>query len=331
MKMNNKISKITNYLRLDKLRNDRRIFVFSVCLVIATSLWFLDALSKNYTTTLSYNVKYVNPPDNLFLSNSPPSKLDLRVQAHGFTLLRHKLAFSFSPLLLDLTAFSQDIDSTQNRIQITSESLIRGIGNQISNELSISDVSPRTISIRFDSLESKLVPVKPNITLNFKPQFNLNGVVELKPDSVEIAGPAGLIDTLKALSTVPVTYNDLETSIEQAIRIIHPEKTSIYPARIILHVPVEKFTEKKITLPIQVINMPDDVQIKLFPPQVTISFMVGLSNYELVSATDFTATVDYNQVSVKRETLEVQVESDPMFIQLVKVTPASVEFLIEAE
>ncbi len=329
--MNSRISKIISYLRLDKIKNDRRIFVFSVCLLIATSLWFLDALSKDYITTLSYNIKYVNPPDNLFLSNSPPSKLDLRVQAHGFTLLRHKLAFSFSPILLDLTAFSQNMDSTKNRVQINSEILIREIGKQVSNELSISDVSPGNFSLRFDSLETKLVPVKPDITLNYKPQYNLNGIVMLKPDSVEISGPAGLIDTVKALTTVPVTYNDLETSIEQAIRIRHPEKTSLYPERVILQVPVEKFTEKKITLPVQIINMPEDVQIKLFPPQVTISFMVGLSNYESISSAEFTATVDYNQISGERETLEVQVESKPLYIQLVKVTPASVEFLIEAE
>jgi hypothetical protein len=82
---------------------------------------------------------------------------------------------------------------------------------------------------------------------------------------------------------------------------------------------------------VQIINIPEDDQIKLFPPQVTISFMVGLSSYENVSAADFTATVDFSQVSGDRETLEVQIESNATFIQMVKVSPSSVEFLIEAE
>ncbi len=325
------ISKTLKYFRLDKIKNDRRIFVFTVCLLISTTLWFLDALSKNYFTTLTYNVKYVNPPRNLFLANNPPSKLDLRVQAHGFTLLRHKLAFSFSPLLLDLSAFVQNIDSVQSSVVVTGDNLIRRIGNQISNEISVSEVSPGSFILRFDSLATKHVKVEPVYTLNFKPQFNLSGIVTINPDSVEISGPTGLIDTIQVLSTVPMTFNDLETSIEQAVRVQNPSRTSIYPNRVILHVPVEKFTEKKINLPLQIINVPKDTEIKLFPSQVTLSFMVGLSNYENVSATDFSASVDFNQVSGERETLEVLIESKPLFIQLVKATPATVEYLIETE
>jgi len=313
------------------LKNDRRIFIFSVCLLIATTLWFLDALSKDYTTTMTYNVKYVNPPRNLFLANTPPPKIDLRVQAHGFTLMRHKLAFSFSPLLLDLTALSQSIDSTQYTVQVTSEGIIRRIDHQISKEISITEVTPRNIILQFDTLHSKIVPVKPMVTLNFKPQFNLNDTVQADPDSVEIAGPAGLIDTITSLQTLPVTFNDLETSVRQSIRILHPDHTSIYPDRVSLNVPVERFTEKKVTLPVQIINMPEDANIKLFPAQVNIAFMVGLSNYDNVSSTDFTAWVDFEQISSQQETLEVQVEAKPEFIQLIKVSPASVEYLIETE
>jgi hypothetical protein len=72
-------------------------------------------MEKDYTTSLTYSVKYVNPPKNLFLANTPPSKLELNVQAHGFTLLRHKLAFSFSPIVLDLSAISQSLESENNQ------------------------------------------------------------------------------------------------------------------------------------------------------------------------------------------------------------------------
>jgi YbbR domain-containing protein len=327
--MSNIFSKIARLIK--KTTNDRRIIVFSVCLIIATSLWFLDALSKDYSTTLSYPVKYVNPPKNLFLANTPPSKLDLRVRAHGFTLLRHKLALSFSPLLLDLTTISQSIDSTATIVQVTAENLIRRIGSQISNEISISDVSPRSISLQFDSLQTKLVPVLPEVNLNFRPQFNISGEVTVAPDSVLLSGPAGLVDTIQVLYTEPRTFNDLETSIVQSVRIYNPRRTSLSPERVTLHVPVEKFTEKKITLPVQVINLPEKIQIKLFPPQVSVSFMVGLSNYDNVTANDFSAVVDFSQAAPERETLEVQVESKTSYIQSIKASPASVEYLIEVD
>src|SRR5690554_649341 len=192
--MNKQLSNISRYI--DRLKNDRRIFIFSVCLLIATTLWFLDALSKDYTTTMTYDVKYVNPPRNLFLANTPPPRIDLRVQAHGFTLMRHRLSFSFSPLLLDLTALSQNMDTIRNTVQVTGEGLIRRIDNQISKEIAITEVSPRNIILQFDTLHSKLVRVEPLVALNFKPQFNLKDTIRLEPDSVELSGPAGLIDTI---------------------------------------------------------------------------------------------------------------------------------------
>jgi YbbR domain-containing protein len=327
--MSSIFSKIARFIK--KTTNDRRIIVFTVCLIIATSLWFLDALSKDYATTLSYPVKYVNPPKNLFLSNTPPSKLDLRVRAHGFTLLRHKLALSFSPLLLDLTTISHSIDSTATIVEVTAENLIRRIGSQISNEISISDVSPRTISLQFDSLQTRVVQVLPDINLNFKPQFFMSGEVTIEPDSVILTGPAALLDTIRILYTEPRTFNDLETSIVQSVRVYNPRRTNLSPERVTLHVPVEKFTEKKITIPVQVINMPENIQIKLFPPQVNVSFMVGLSNYDNVTANDFSAIVDFSQTAPERETLEVKVESKTSYIQSIKASPAAVEYLIETD
>ncbi|WP_372948178.1 YbbR-like domain-containing protein [Mariniphaga sp.] len=329
--MNKKISEFFGYFKLEKLRNDKRIVVFSVCLLIAASLWFLNVMGKDYTTVLSYSVKYVNPPKNLFLANTPPSKLELNVQAHGFTLLRHKLAFSFSPIVLDLSAISQSLESDNNEYRVPSENLIRRIETQVSKEITINGVSPQTFSLVFDSLNTKKVPVSPLVELNFKPQFNLKGIVESKPDSVKITGPAAVLDTLTILHTEKVTFEGLDKSIEQFVNVAHPGNTEISPEKVEVIVPVEKFTEKKISLPIQVINLPEDVNLKLFPPNIAVTVMVGLSEYEKVSTRDFTATVDFTQALSGENYLEVSVETNKDYIQLMKIVPNSIEYLIESE
>ena len=102
IRMKIKLSEITGYFKIERLKNDKQIVVFLVCLLIATALWFLNALSKDYSTTISYPVKFVNPPSNQFVSNKLPQKFELQVEAHGFTLLRHKLSLSFSPIVINL-------------------------------------------------------------------------------------------------------------------------------------------------------------------------------------------------------------------------------------
>lgn len=98
-----------------------------------------------------------------------------------------------------------------------------------------------------------------------------------------------------------------------------------------VHIPVEKFTEKELTLPVQVINLPEDVNFKLFPTNIKVTVMVGLSEYENVSSRDFSATVDYNQALSGENNLEVSVETNKEYIQLMKVVPNSIEYLIESE
>ncbi|MBW6537128.1 MAG: hypothetical protein K0B11_19120 [Mariniphaga sp.] len=329
--MNIKISQILSYFNPEKLKNDKRIVVFSVCLLIAASLWFLNAMEKNYATSLTYSVKYVNPPNNLFLANNPPSKLELNVQAHGFTLLRHKLAFSFSPIVLDLSAISQSLESYNNEYRVPSENLIRRIGAQVSKEITIDRISPQTISLVFDSLNTKKVPVLPQVELNFKPQFYLKGIVEAKPDTIEITGPAAVLDTIMVLQTEKITFESLDKSMQRTVFVAHPKNTGISPAKITIVVPVEKFTEKKISLPVQISHLPENVQLKLFPPNITVTVMVGLSEYEAVSSRDFSATVDYNQALAGENHLEVSVETNRAYIQLMKIVPNSIEYLIESE
>lgn len=329
--MKKRISEILDYIKPDRLKNDRRIVVFSVCLLIATSLWFLNALGRDYTTSLSYSVKYVNPPDNLFLANNPPSKLELTVQAHGFTLLRHKLAFSFSPIVLDLSAISQVVEGRNNTYNVTSDNLINRIGLQVSKEITINSVSPQTISLVFDSLNTKIIPVLPVVKLRFKSQFDLKGAVEIVPDSVTITGPAAALDTILALPTEEVIVEELEKNLEKLVSVSHPQNTKISPEKVTVKIPVEKFTEKEIALPVTVINLPENVKIKLFPADIKARVMVGLSEYENVSPGDFSATVNYEEVIAGENQLEVTVETNKSYIRLLKVQPGKIEYLIETE
>jgi YbbR domain-containing protein len=326
--MENRFGRIIGFFTLRKWRNDTRFVTFSICLLIATFLWLLNALGKNYTTTISYPVKYSNPPQQVYLSNTPPSKFNLLVEAHGFTLLRLKLAI-FSSLKIDLAEFIQD--PGQTRIEIPSERLINQIATQMDNDISIIDISPRLIALNFDPLIKKSVPVEPQVSLNLKPQHFLTGPILATPASIELSGPSGILDTLSKLTTELLVVNEPDSHIEKTVAVIVPLNTKLSNDRVKISIPVEKFTEKTITLPVQVTNRPEKVIIKLFPPQINLSFMVGLSLYEEMNEEDFSATVDYSGISDGNATLEVVIEKHPPFIQSLKVNPASIEYLIESE
>jgi YbbR domain-containing protein len=327
--MDKRLSEIFNFFRPEKLKKDRRIIVFSVCLLIATTLWFLNALSKNYTTTLSYPVKYVNPPKNQFLTNTPPSKLELKVDAYGFTLLRHKLAFSFSPILLDMSYIKENIAPNSNIRYVRTEDLKKQISDQVSKEITITDISPKIITFIFDSLKTKMIEVRPDINVDLEPQFYITDSLLVNPKKIKISGPATILDTLHFLKTEHKEFSDVNSTLEKIIKVRHPNHTSLMTREVKVLIPVEKFTEKKLKIPVEVRPVEYKEQIKLFPSEVTITFMVSLSEYEKVTPEDFKACVYYVPEKRKMETLNITMESQPPGIKMLRIMPDAVEFLIE--
>jgi len=327
--MRNYISQIIKFFNIEKLKNDRRTIVFAVCLLIATTLWFLNALGKNYTTTLSYPVKYINPPNKRFLANSPPSRFELHVEAYGFTLLRHKLAFSFSPILLNLSGIGQNNPDHNNTLTIRTEDLIRQISDQVSKEVNIIGVNPKIITIELDSLRTKKVKILPDFEITLQPQYYVSDSVTTDPSEVEFTGPSGILDTINFLKTGHEIFSEVSSTIEKTVDILKPANTRTDPSKVTLKIPVEKFTEKKLKIPIKINPVQYAPSMKLFPSEVTVSFMVSLSDYEDIRETDFDIFVKYEPDKDANELLDIMVGYHPPGIKKMRINPETVEYLIE--
>lgn len=327
--MNRNITDISDYVKVVKIRNNKRVFVFLVCLAIATALWFLNALGKDYTTQVSFPVKYINPPANQFLADKTPVKLDLTISGQGFTLLRYKL-LSFSPITLDIAEITKNTNSNSGIYKVSGKSLIYEISQQLGDEIRISEVGPEILDIVLDSLVSKTVPVELDLNVEFVPQFNLKNPITTNPDKVKITGPALVLEKIDAVKTKVNIINKLEAGIKQEIDLIHPEKTSILPEKVTLTIDVEKYTEKELKVPVEIKNKPDKVKMKIFPSEVKVVFTVGLSRFENIKSSDFGASVDYNSIVNDLNNLNITLYKKPEFIQALRFNPEKVEFLIES-
>jgi hypothetical protein len=329
--MKKNLSEISDYFQVEKLRNDKRIVVFTICLLIATVLWFLNALSKDYSTEIAYPVKFINPPRNQFVSGEMPSKLELKVEAHGFILFRHKLSLSFSPLVLNISDITKDLTSVSGTYTIQTSNLINRISNQMSKEITIEGIQPQYFSITLDSMATKSVLVSPSVQLNFKPQYKIKDKIGVYPERISIMGPAALLDTLNVLFTETRVFEKLEADIERIVSVEHPANTEITPGKVTLKIPVEKSTEKELKIPVHIKNKPDGLTIKFFPSEIKITFLIGLSEFGKISSSQFTAVIDYNNINSETTSIKVNIENKPANIELIRISPETVEFLIETD
>ena len=313
------------------MKDDRKIVVFLICLAIATVFWFLNALNKEYTVDLSFPVRYTNLPKNKVLANKPPEEFILKVNSYGFTILRHKLSMAFSPLVFNVNEFtSGKMESSSNaKFKIATRQFIKRLSGQVSNELEITEIQPDTLYFEFDRIVKRKIKVKENITYDLKKQYFLNGEVTTEPDSVWVSGPESVMDTIQYVSTKYQHYKDLDKDIQRNVLLETYDNLELYPKRVVLKIPLEEFTEQQLLIPIKIMGAPDDISVKLFPDKAKVSFLVGLSHFSEITATDFHLSVPYSAIEEKKEMLDITLDSQPQYILSVSVTPEQVEYLIE--
>ena len=305
--------------------------IFLICVGIATSFWFLNALNKDYKVELSFPVKYTNLPKDKVLASNPPSHFILEVNAHGFSILRHKLSLSFSPLVFNVNEFTgkRMEQSDRSKFAISSRRFTDRISDQISNELRIDHIWPDTLYFNFDKIVQKKVKVAAQLNLEFKRQFYQNGLVQTRPDSILILGPQSVLDTIDVIYTKQQDYKEIDQTIQRNISLEETDNISLETKRVVLTIPVEEYTQKELEIPISIEGLPDSVKVNLFPTKAKLSFMAGLSTFNEIVETDFKASVSFQDIQKKQEKLQVIIAEQPANLQAVSITPTEVEYLIE--
>lgn len=309
---------------------NRSLGIFAICLVFATILWFLNALSKNYTTSVDHPVELTDLPRNTFISNNPPDKLHLKVHAYGFELLRYKLGISFTPIILEVEGLIRDIEPSSAGLYVINTNNIKEIiSNQLGSEIQLLDIFPGVFTLAFDSLGIKQVPVGSRIRFNFKPRFDLAHEIKFNPELVTVTGPREIISHIDTIYTVSRTFNKADAPVSHEIALVTPRQTYIEPQKVMMKAEIEEFTEKSILVPVWVDKQPDNLRIRLFPNEVEVTFKTGLSEFSLIKTEDFGLFVTWNDIKDKTPSLKVKINKIPLTVKSVRISPENVEYLIE--
>lgn len=322
---------VFRYLKDHPVRRiDRNILSYGICVVIAVILWFLNALNKDYTSEISYPVKYTNLPRGKYLVSELPERISLEVKAKGFSLLGYQIRTSFQPIVFDVNAYTNHSLEKNNTMESTVQlnAIKDKISNQLSSDIKLQSIKPEKINFRFSRASVKKVAVQPVVHYTVEKQYILKDRITAVPDSIEVSGPALLVDTLRYVYTEPWYIHNVSKDISRKVALVEQENLFFEEKEIKVNLELERFTEAKKTVPIQILNLPPSLNMRLFPNQVDISYDVGLSRYDKITETDFNFTVDYQKYA-KSSFAQVEATRVPAFIKNLKFTPQKVEFILE--
>ena len=308
-----------------KIGKNSKLKSFLLFLLLATLFWFLAKFSKEYTATVSAKLNYTNIPANTLLAEGNNEEVSFDLFANGFEFLFFKLK---KPTVdVPVSKYYEKGDIT---VHVNSEDFSRLVLNELNNNNDLHNLSIDTLIIKLNTIISKKVLVKPIVDVSFKEGFKQLGAFVTKPDSITLSGPAGALDTLSFIETIPIKVEDAEKQIKLTLAIKKPKHLEIQynPTTVSATMEVSEFTQKRLQVPVLLKNVPSSVKIKLIPESITIVFNVSLEDFKEITAEDFSLICNYSDRNQAENFMVPKLTKFPSFIHDIELETKKVDYLI---
>jgi YbbR domain-containing protein len=288
-----------------------------LALAIATLLWFTMAGEHVVERIVRVPLEMQNRPERLELVGNPPDQVEVRLR--GSSGLLSRLQPGDIVAILDLEAarpgsrlFHLRTDQVRSPFGVT-----------------VSQVIPQTVSLAFETGESRVVAIRPDVEGEPAPGYTL-GRVTVSPSSVEVVGPSSDLHALREATTEPVSIDGATERVEQsvtvglddsALRLREPLTATVTVE--IEPSPIER-TFPGVT--VQPRNTPRGATADV-PALVTVSVRGGREALAQIEAGAIVAFVDLAGLGPGRYNLPVRIDPSRAF-GVSRIEPAVVEVRI---
>ncbi len=308
----------------DNKQKNPKIKTFLFFLVLAIIFWFLTKFSKETRSLVTVDLQYINVPSSAILSEKNQKEMKISVVSNGFEILIY--ALKDARLSIDLSKYRVDAN---NQIHIAPTEIEALVKDQL-DVSSVGNFSTKELVVYLDKTIRKKVPVVLDGVITYKDGFRALEGLQISPDSTIIIGPSEVTAKIDTVFTEKLLLRDLEQSISKSIKLRLPEKHQIIlePKEVSFQLNVEEFTQKSLVIPIDLINLPDSLSVKLIPNEITVNFEVSISNFNNINASNFRLVCDFSEKITEGNLMIPKLVYEPKGIFRVELETKKVEYLI---
>ena len=322
------------YIKIKRILLNKKIVAFLVCLFIATFLWLINALNRNYTKTVAIPVRFINLPKNKSLSSELPKEIQADIKASGAKLFFIDFKKHENEIVIDLNNYIKNQNQSKS-LAINTALSIGNLSRLFNTEIELIKVKPDSIYFSFGKAYKKVVPVVPDLQVDFDTLYNYGDKVKIYPSSVTLFGDSLLLNAIDEIRTEKIILNNLNKTINQKALLILPEeleeRVGLSSNEVNLSINVDKFTQLNLEVPIDIVGVPSQLDLKTFPNKTTLQIKVGLLEYDSLQASQFKLVVDYKDIQKNKHKLPVKIEQQPDNVNIIKIIPDKVEYLIKKQ
>ena len=306
------------------------VITFLLFLLFSFILWYMntssdDEIEKNYVIY----TKYVGIPENIYIEEKLPDHIKYTLRGKRKELNKYKQS---DTITINLSNYlSSEESKVNNKVDISFLEIINTFIAKKTSELTPTETQPLSFSSAFKILNTKNVPILLKENIKVESQYIFVDSIKIIPNNITILGPQSSLDTIQAIYVKPLhdTYNK-SNKITSELIIPNPFVINTNN-NVEISFLIDKSTEKSFDIPITLINVPENINIRTFPTSINIKFSVGIQNYNNVLPSMFEANIDYNTISnVSKTTQKVNIQyNSNIYITNLTSTPKEVEYVIE--
>jgi len=311
--------------RIRRLLLGKKVGTFLICLGIASLLWVVHALNRNYTYTLKVPVKFLNLPSNKLIVGELPEKLDVEIKTSGLKLLFISLKKNYNEVIVDFNLMKNNAKSQAYSIN----NVYFNLKNSINFDVELIKIRPDTLFFSINKSNSKLLPVKANLKVNCLPGYSIISKPTITPAYVTVSGDSISLQKMDTVYTYFLNLKDVHQNFTSPVQLKKPYTSINYNVKDVqLSFNVDKLIESSIKIPVQIMNNTGNETIKLLPNFITIKYLVAMKDYENINENSFKAVVNFEHIKEKQKNLQVEIIRTPYEAKIIKTTPSTISYLI---
>lgn len=302
----------------------RSIFTFLIFLLISTIFWFMMTLNETIQRDYRLQVEIGEIPAGTTFITRAPQYIDVSVKDKCRALIKYEWG---NPPKVRIR-YSDFIKKGDNRIVINQEMLSNNIRNSFGSGCEILSIRPDSINLITTTRPGDRLPIFFDISTATEPQYIAYGGIQCKYDSVTVYSLNGIPSSMLNISTEHISLRNLTDTTTVEIPLQCPPGTRVEPSTVSVTIPVEPLVAKKRILPIQVVNVPKNVSIHIFPANIELGYLVPMSMFKNDAAVP-AAVIDFRTINPGSTTAEVSITQVPDYYHNIDSNPSEVEYLIE--
>lgn len=302
------------------VQKDALIYLLFVGL--ATLFWWGRAMSSQRNIEVKLPVEYTQVPAQVVFETPLPTHLEVVLRDNG-RLLR-QIQHTKPTITISL---ADKLSETHGTLQLSTDVLRQKIQDNLPGSTAIQQIRPEEITTTYYVEATKKVPIRLCATWTLEKQYQLAEPPVLEPAWVNIYGTQEAIDTIDSISTDSVIVEKLQDQVQRDVALLIPAGIRTDQPTISVTWNAEMFTEKSLQLPIEIINLPDNEVIHLFPQTTTITARVGISHFAYLTEEDFKAVCEYPAQA--QNTLPVTIICNNPYVTQMRASIREVEYIIE--